>query len=69
MGPFDFPTAIDDRDVYRRTVGLLRDQGVVLPTFGQLADPATIPEAIWARLASVGPDDPDPPQPVPRALA
>ena len=60
MGPFDFPTAIDDRDVYRRTVGLLRDQGVVLPTFGQLADPATIPEAIRARLASVGPDDPDP---------
>ncbi|MGI9384439.1 MAG: pyridoxal-phosphate dependent enzyme, partial [Methyloligellaceae bacterium] len=60
MGPFDFPSTIDDRDVYRRTVALLKEQGVVLPTFGQLANPASIPETIRARLASVGPDDADP---------
>ncbi|MFL5797052.1 MAG: pyridoxal-5'-phosphate-dependent protein subunit beta [Actinomycetota bacterium] len=49
-----------DRDVYDRTVGRFRDAGIRLPTFAQLAEPATIPDAVRAGLASVGPDDAHP---------
>jgi cysteine synthase A len=49
-----------DRGVYDRTVGRFRDAGILLPTFSQLADPATIPETVRARLGSVGPDDAHP---------
>jgi cysteine synthase len=45
-----------DAGVYERTVGRFREQGIVLPTFAQLADPATIPASITARLESVDPD-------------
>jgi len=45
-----------DPAVYERTVGRFREAGIVLPTFAQLADPATIPPAIVARLAEVDPD-------------
>ena len=34
-----------DREAYRRTVGWFRGAGIVLPTFAQLADPATLPAA------------------------
>jgi len=57
MGPFDFPTQIDDQSVYKRTLALLGEKGVVLPTFAQLADPFTIPENLRSRLAGVGPDE------------
>jgi cysteine synthase len=60
MYPFDFPTEITDADVHRRAVETLREGGVLLPTFAQLAEPSTIPEAVLARLASVDPDAPDP---------
>jgi cysteine synthase len=53
-------TAIVDRSVYDRAVTRFRDAGIALPTFGQLARPATIPEAVRARAAAVGPDDPHP---------
>ncbi len=60
MGPFDFPREIDDKSVYRRTVALLREKGIALPTFSQLADPFTLPESLRVRLASVDPDAADP---------
>ena len=43
-----------------RAVGRFRDAGIALPRFAELADPSLVPESIRARLASVGPDDPDP---------
>jgi len=49
-----------DGDVYRRTLLHFRDAGVVLPTFGELKDPATIPAAIARRLVDVDPDAPHP---------
>ena len=49
-----------DRSVRDRTVRRFREAAVVLPTFGQLANPNTIPDAITQALATVGPDEPDP---------
>ncbi len=49
-----------DAGVYERTAGRFRGAGIVLPTFAQLADPATIPSAIAERLEGVDPDAPDP---------
>jgi len=43
-----------------RAVGRFRDAGIALPRFAELADPSLVPEGIRTRLASVGPDDPDP---------
>ena len=60
MNPFEFPTEIADREVLGRAVAALREGGVLLPSFAQLADPAAIPERVTARLARVDPDAPDP---------
>jgi cysteine synthase len=49
-----------DRNVYASAVRRFRDARIVMPTFGQLADPASIPDGIEARLAAVDPDAPDP---------
>jgi cysteine synthase len=49
-----------DHDVYERTVARFRDEGIVLPTFGELADPAKIPDRIRDALAHVNPDAPHP---------
>ncbi|MBW2369020.1 MAG: pyridoxal-5'-phosphate-dependent protein subunit beta, partial [Deltaproteobacteria bacterium] len=51
---------IVDQTVYESTIDNIRNAGVVLPTFKQLADPATIPPAIVHRLAGVDPDASDP---------
>jgi cysteine synthase len=45
-----------DGAVYERAVGRFRDAAIVLPTFAQLADPATIPAPIGDRLRDVDPD-------------
>jgi cysteine synthase len=45
-----------DATVYARTVERFRTAGVVLPTFGQLAEPATIPGPILEALATTDPD-------------
>jgi len=37
-----------------------RERELVLPTFGQLADPTTISEEVIAKLAHVDPDEPHP---------
>ena len=64
MDPFDFPTEVSDAAVQARAVGALREAGVLLPSFAQLAEPSTIagsvPEALLARLAAVDPDAADP---------
>src|SRR5437660_946190 len=49
-----------DAGVYDRTVGRFRDAGIVLPTFGQLADPTTISEKVRVALGSVGSDEAHP---------
>ena len=48
------------RDVYDRTVDRFSDAGILLPTFGELADPAAIPKEIQERLRAVDPDAADP---------
>ncbi len=60
MGPFDFPTNIEDADVRARAVAHVRERGIRLPTFSELADPASIPEKIRSAAVSVDPDQPDP---------
>ena len=49
-----------DADVYDRTVARFREQAIAMPTFAQLADPASIPAAIAARVSTVDPDARDP---------
>jgi cysteine synthase A len=49
-----------DQDVYGRTVDRFREAGIVLPTFGQLADPAKIPDRVREALAAIDPDAPHP---------
>jgi|SRR5579872_190897 len=49
-----------DRAVYDRTVERFRERRIVLPTFAELAEPASAPEAARASLSEVGPDDADP---------
>jgi cysteine synthase A len=48
-----------DATVYDRAVERFRTAGIVMPTFAQLAEPATIPDEVTAALAEVDPDAPD----------
>ena len=52
--------SIVDRAVRDRNIGQLRERGTALPTFGQLANPETIPAEIKNELKSVDPDAPHP---------
>jgi cysteine synthase len=49
-----------DRETYRRTVGVFRGAGILLPTFAQLAAPGRIPAEIRQQLGAVDPDQADP---------
>ena len=60
MARLGLETHLVDGDVYKRTLARFRDAGVVLPTFGELKDPSTIPPAIAKRLGAVDPDAPHP---------
>jgi cysteine synthase len=51
---------IADFGVYQNTVGRFREAGILLPTFAQLAAPATIPAPVRRALADVKPDDASP---------
>ncbi|MGO8960068.1 MAG: pyridoxal-phosphate dependent enzyme [Streptosporangiaceae bacterium] len=51
---------IVDREIYERTVGRFREARILLPTFAQLAEPASIPDAVRGALAGVKPDDAHP---------
>ena len=49
-----------DDEVYGRTVGRFREAGILLPTFGQLAAPESIPPGIRDSLAGTAADEADP---------
>jgi cysteine synthase len=54
--PFELPTEIGDRAVRRRAAAHLKEAGVRLPTFAELAEPGRVPLAIRAGLPGVDPD-------------
>jgi cysteine synthase len=56
MTPFDCPRRVEDHGARARTVGLLKERRVRLPTFAELADPARQPAAVSGGLAGVDPD-------------
>ncbi|MDI6909518.1 pyridoxal-phosphate dependent enzyme [Nocardioides sp.] len=49
-----------DPDARDRAVAHFRSAGIVLPTFGELADPSRIPASVTQALRGVGPDEADP---------
>jgi len=51
---------IVDRGIYDRTVARFREAQILLPTFAQLAEPASIPAEIRGALAGVKPDEAHP---------
>jgi cysteine synthase len=59
MTTFGLETEVVDRAARDRAVERFKSAGIALPTFAQLADPGAAPVALAARLARVGPDDPD----------
>src|SRR5262245_43729306 len=59
-GPFDFPARVVDSKVRARAVSLLKQKGVRLPTFAELAEPASIANDIRGALGGIGPDDAHP---------
>jgi cysteine synthase len=59
MNPFDCPRSVEDAQVRNRAVALLRDKGVRLPTFAELAEPQTLPASVRDGLARIDPDAPD----------
>ncbi len=50
---FGLSTDVADSERYERSVQRFRDQGIALPTFAQLADPSTIPDAARSSLTGV----------------
>ncbi len=58
--PFEFPTDVADRAVRRRALDHVREAGVRLPTFEELAEPEKAPRSIRASLAGVDADAPHP---------
>jgi cysteine synthase len=59
MPALDLGRDVADTTVLARTAAHLRERGIRLPTFAELAEPARIPAAARAALASVDPDAPD----------
>ncbi|HLX32146.1 MAG TPA: pyridoxal-phosphate dependent enzyme [Gaiellaceae bacterium] len=49
-----------EQGVLERAHDRFRQAKIALPRFAELADPSLVPDTIRARLAAVGPDDPDP---------
>ncbi len=60
MARLGLERTVVDAAVYERTVARFRETKVLLPTFGQLMNPSTIPAVIKEKLASVDPDSPHP---------
>ncbi|OFW77132.1 MAG: pyridoxal-5'-phosphate-dependent protein subunit beta [Actinobacteria bacterium RBG_19FT_COMBO_70_19] len=54
------PRAVTDASVLERTVERFREAGVALPTFGELADPTTIPDRVIRALDLAEPDAANP---------
>ena len=51
---------IVDEEALARTIERFREREILLPTFGQLADPTTMPNRVREVLQGVGADDADP---------
>ena len=60
MTPFDFPAKVEDAKARSRALQLIKDKGIRLPTFRELAEPAAIPADRRAALGNVDPDAADP---------
>jgi cysteine synthase len=60
MAQLGLEREVVDADVRGRAVAHLRERGVKLPTFAELEDPSRVSADVQARLAKVGPDEPDP---------
>jgi cysteine synthase len=60
MTPFDFPAKVENTKARARAVRLVGDKGIRLPTFRELAEPASMPADTRAGLDGVDPDAPDP---------
>jgi cysteine synthase len=60
MGQQGLERDVVDAAVYERAAKRFRDAKIRMPTFGQLADPRTIPADVTAGLVAVDPDSPDP---------
>jgi cysteine synthase len=58
MSAFDLPVGVEDQRTRARTVRVLKDRRVRLPTFAELADPRRVSPSLRARLAAVDPDEP-----------
>lgn len=56
--PFEFPIGVDDAVARKKAVMHLRERGVRLPTFAELAEPANVPRDVRAKLAGADPDAP-----------
>jgi cysteine synthase len=52
--------ALADPQVLDRSARRLREAGILLPRFAELADPALVPDTVRRGLAAVGPDDAHP---------
>jgi cysteine synthase A len=53
-------SGVVDSEVLARTAERFREEGIALPRFAELADPALIPDRVSEHLAGVGPDEPHP---------
>jgi cysteine synthase len=60
MARLGLERSVVDAAVYQRTVARFAESGVLLPTIGQLGNPATIPAAVRSRLPEIDPDRPHP---------
>jgi cysteine synthase len=52
-------TDLEDKAVYERAIGRFRENGILMPTFAELADPFRVPAHTLAGLEAVDPDAPD----------
>ena len=52
-GPFDFPAKVADAKARTRAIALLKDKGIRLPTFTELAQPDLIGKDEGAGLGRV----------------
>ena len=60
VNQFGLADTVVDEASLANSVARFREQGIVLPTFGQLADPSTIDPAVAAATASIDKNAPDP---------
>ena len=59
MTPLEHGHEVVDSAALERTAAHFRARGIRLPSFAELAAPATVPDSVSARLAAVDPDAPD----------